>query len=113
MSGARHGAIAEDGNRGRGEGRGRPGGRGARPRGVASGMDGSGRWAERRGLPRDEGQRRGADAVRRTVRAARGLGLDTITVYAFSMQNWERPPAEVAGLMALLGEFLASERDEI
>src|SRR4029079_16396586 len=76
-------------------------------------MDGNGRWAERRGLARVQGHREGSQAVRRTVRAARRLGLRALTLYAFSEQNWARPEDEVDALMDLLREFLLSERDEI
>jgi len=76
-------------------------------------MDGNGRWAEQLGRPRPEGHREGSDAVRRTVRASRRLGLGALTLYAFSAQNWERPQTEVEALMGLLREFLQSERDEI
>ena len=72
-------------------------------------MDGNGRWATRRGLPRVAGHRAGAEAFRRVVEAAPGLGVGTLTVYAFSADNWKRPPAEVAALMALLGGYLRSE----
>jgi undecaprenyl diphosphate synthase len=76
-------------------------------------MDGNGRWAAERGLPRHEGHRRGADAVRRVVQAARELGLPALTLYAFSAQNWDRPRGEVAHLMRLLRRFLLDERAEI
>ncbi len=76
-------------------------------------MDGNGRWAQRRGLPRVEGHRRGAVAVRDVVRAAREIGLRAITLYAFSAQNWDRPPEEVATLMQLLRDYVIDERDEI
>jgi len=76
-------------------------------------MDGNGRWAERRGLPRIEGHRLGADSVRDVTRAARELGIEALTLYAFSSQNWQRPVAEVAGLMQLLRDYLVSERSEI
>jgi len=72
-------------------------------------MDGNGRWATRQGLPRVAGHRAGAEAFRRVVEAAPGLGVGTLTVYAFSADNWKRPPAEVAALMALLGGYLRSE----
>src|SRR5205814_5593082 len=85
----------------------------ALPRHIAIIMDGNGRWAERRGLPRVEGHRRGADAVRETVRACREFGIEALTLYAFSSQNWERPPSEVAALMALLADFVRREREEI
>ncbi len=83
------------------------------PRHVAVIMDGNGRWAEARGLPRVAGHREGAEAVRAVVRTARRIGLPALTLYAFSMQNWARPVEEVAALMALLGEFLRSERGDI
>ena len=73
-------------------------------------MDGNGRWARARGLPRTEGHRRGADAVRRAVEAAPGLGITTLTLYAFSADNWRRPSAEVSTLMRLLESFLVRER---
>ncbi len=76
-------------------------------------MDGNGRWAEQRGLPRLEGHRKGSDSVREVTRAARRLGLKALTLYAFSAQNWERPPDEVAGLMDLLRDYLQRERPEI
>jgi undecaprenyl diphosphate synthase len=76
-------------------------------------MDGNGRWAQLRGQPRSLGHREGADAVRRTVRAARRLGLRALTLYAFSEQNWARPEEEVDALMVLLRDFLLSERGEI
>jgi undecaprenyl diphosphate synthase len=76
-------------------------------------MDGNGRWAQLRGQPRATGHREGATAVRRTVRAARRLGLHALTLYAFSEQNWARPEEEVDAVMQLLREFLLSERDEI
>ncbi len=76
-------------------------------------MDGNGRWAQLRGQPRAAGHREGALSVRRTVRAARRLGLRALTLYAFSEQNWERPEDEVDALMLLLREFLLTERDEI
>jgi undecaprenyl diphosphate synthase len=76
-------------------------------------MDGNGRWAQDRDLPRVQGHREGSQAVRRTVRAARRLGLRALTLYAFSEQNWARPEDEVDALMELLREFLLSERDEL
>lgn len=76
-------------------------------------MDGNGRWAQARGLPRAHGHREGAAAVRRTVRVARRLGLRALTLYAFSEQNWSRPEEEVDALMQLLRDFLLNERDEI
>jgi undecaprenyl diphosphate synthase len=79
------------------------------PRHVAVIMDGNGRWAEARGLPRVEGHRAGADAVRTVTEEARRVGLPALTLYAFSMQNWQRPKEEVEALMLLLGEFLQAE----
>ncbi|MDB4997087.1 MAG: Undecaprenyl diphosphate synthase [Myxococcaceae bacterium] len=76
-------------------------------------MDGNGRWAQQRGIPRAHGHREGSAAVRRIVRTARRLGLRALTLYAFSEQNWARPEDEVDALMELLREFLLSEKDEI
>jgi undecaprenyl diphosphate synthase len=83
------------------------------PRHVAIIMDGNGRWAEERGLPRTAGHERGADAVRDVVRAAREIGIPALTLYAFSAQNWGRPVREVAHLMELLRRFLVEERAEL
>ena len=83
------------------------------PRHVAIIMDGNGRWASRRGVPRALGHSHGAHAVRRIVRAARELGLEALTLYAFSAQNWARPRAEVAHLMRLLARFLLEERADL
>lgn len=74
-------------------------------------MDGNGRWANGRGLSRSDGHRAGASAVRRVTQAAPGLGIDLMTLYAFSSDNWKRPPQEVAFLMELLGSFLATETE--
>lgn len=76
------------------------------PRHVAIIMDGNGRWASARGLPRVEGHRRGVQALRRTVRAAIELGIDYLTIYSFSSENWSRPPQEVRELMGLLKLFV-------
>ncbi len=76
-------------------------------------MDGNGRWAEERGLPRLEGHREGSNSVREVTRTARRIGVKALTLYAFSAQNWSRPVDEVAGLMDLLREYLESERREI
>jgi len=76
---------------------------------VAVIMDGNGRWATARALPRTAGHVRGADAVRRTVEAAAGLGIRTLTLYAFSADNWQRPPAEVRALLRLFARHLRSE----
>jgi undecaprenyl diphosphate synthase len=83
------------------------------PRHVAIIMDGNGRWAKGRGLPRVAGHRQGAAAVRTVTRAARRLGLEALTLYAFSMQNWSRPADEVEALMLLLVEFLEKEQQEL
>jgi undecaprenyl diphosphate synthase len=83
------------------------------PRHVGIIMDGNGRWAQRHGKPRLEGHRAGAESVRDITRASRELGLEALTLYAFSSQNWQRPMDEVAGLMQLLREFLIDERSEI
>jgi undecaprenyl diphosphate synthase len=80
---------------------------------VAIVMDGNGRWAQQRGWHRPSGHREGSEAVRRIVRASRRLGVRALTLYAFSAQNWERPPVEVDALMDLLREFLVGERREI
>jgi len=76
------------------------------PRHLAIVMDGNGRWAEQRGLPRSEGHRAGLAAVRRTVEACREFGIRHLTLYAFSTENWKRPPGEIRALMGLLREFL-------
>src|SRR3954468_9074851 len=76
------------------------------PAHVAIIMDGNGRWAARRGLPRVEGHRRGLEAVRRAIRAAIDLGVKYLTIYSFSSENWRRPPTEVADLMGLLKLFV-------
>ncbi len=75
-------------------------------------MDGNGRWAKRRHLPRLIGHQRGVEAVRRLTRAARGMGLDAMTLYAFSTENWNRPEDEVSALMGLLKRFIVSDLDE-
>ena len=76
-------------------------------------MDGNGRWAARRGLPRIDGHRRGLEALRETVRAAIEFGLDYLTVYSFSMENWNRPVQEVADLMGLLKGFILNDLNEL
>jgi undecaprenyl diphosphate synthase len=85
----------------------------ARPAHVAIIMDGNGRWARSRGLPRSAGHSRGAEALRRAVRAAIELGLDYLTVFAFSAENWRRPAREVDGLMGLLRHYLMGEIGEL
>ncbi|MEI7705227.1 MAG: polyprenyl diphosphate synthase [Deltaproteobacteria bacterium] len=83
------------------------------PRHVAIIMDGNGRWAETRGRSRVEGHREGSRSVRSVTREARKIGLEALTLYAFSSQNWGRPDEEVGALMQLLAEYLDSERAEI
>ena len=78
---------------------------------VAIIMDGNGRWATRRGHPRSAGHAAGARAVSRTVEAATRLGVGTLTLYAFSSDNWTRPAAEVRALMRLFRRYLAAERE--
>lgn len=79
------------------------------PRHVAIIMDGNGRWAEKRHEPRLFGHKAGADSVRNVVEAARELGIQVLTLYAFSSENWNRPTREVSGLMSILKKFLVSE----
>jgi undecaprenyl diphosphate synthase len=79
------------------------------PRHVAIVMDGNGRWAQRRHLPRVAGHKRGVDALRATVQNCLDRGIAVLTVFAFSSENWNRPPDEVSGLMELLGLALARE----
>ena len=83
------------------------------PRHVAVIMDGNGRWAESRGLPRLRGHEEGAESVRAISRACRELGVEALTLYSFSTENWKRPADEVAGLMGLLSRYLVEERREI
>jgi undecaprenyl diphosphate synthase len=83
------------------------------PRHVAIIMDGNGRWAASRGLPRSEGHRRGVEALRRTVRAAGDLGIDILTIFSFSSENWSRPPAEIRDLMGLLRRFVRNDLAEL
>jgi undecaprenyl diphosphate synthase len=79
------------------------------PAHIAIIMDGNGRWAKARGLPRIEGHRRGVETVRTTTFAARDLGVKVLTLYAFSIENWKRPQDEVGGLMSLLEYYLKKE----
>ena len=83
------------------------------PRHIAVIMDGNGRWAKERGLPRTEGHRRGADAVRAVTEACGELGVEFLTLYAFSSENWKRPKREVEALMKLLEQFLRTETKEL
>jgi undecaprenyl diphosphate synthase len=80
------------------------------PRHVAVIMDGNGRWAKKRGMRRIKGHHEGASAVRRTVESCRYLGIDVLTLYAFSSQNWGRPRAEISGLMTLFDIYIRKER---
>jgi undecaprenyl diphosphate synthase len=79
------------------------------PRHVAIIMDGNGRWAAARGLPRIEGHRHGVEALRRTVRAAGDMGISVMTIYSFSSENWSRPPSEIHDLMGLLRRFIRND----
>ncbi len=88
-------------------------GSGSGPRHVAIIMDGNGRWAKKRGLPRVAGHRAGAEAVRKTLRAAVKNGVEVLTLYAFSSENWRRPEEEVSDLKGLLGYYLERELDSL
>lgn len=83
------------------------------PRHVAIIMDGNGRWATERGLERNAGHREGIESVREMIRACRDYGVDTLTLYAFSIENWNRPRGEVSELMRLLEEYLETELEEV
>ena len=83
------------------------------PRYVAIITDGNGRWAQQRGLPVIEGHRAGADTLKARLRDAAELGIEELTVYSFSTENWTRPPQEVEGLMRMFGERIASETPEL
>ena len=85
----------------------------ALPAHVAIIMDGNGRWARERGLPRVEGHRRGAESVRAVLRCASSLGIRHLTLYAFSIENWNRPKAEVDTLMKFLARYLKTEQAEM
>ena len=78
----------------------------APPRHIAIIMDGNGRWAKKRGLPRNAGHAAGGDAFRRIANYCRTLGVEYLTVYAFSTENWKRPADEISGMMKLLGEYM-------
>ena len=82
------------------------------PRHVAIIMDGNGRWAESQGLERNAGHRAGVEAVREIVRAAGDLGIEYLTLYAFSSENWNRPKNEVSELMKLIEDYLEENLDE-
>ncbi len=83
------------------------------PRHIAIIMDGNGRWAQSRGLPRIAGHRRGAEAVRRTLTAAGELGIPYLTLFGFSSENWKRPSVEIDDLMGLLRHYLRGEIAEL
>ncbi|MBU0637475.1 MAG: isoprenyl transferase [Planctomycetes bacterium] len=87
--------------------------RAALPRHIAIIMDGNGRWARQRDLPRIEGHRRGSAAVREIVRQCARLGIECLTLYSFSAENWRRPKEEVDALMTLCAQYLIGERQEI
>jgi undecaprenyl diphosphate synthase len=87
-------------------------GTGKMPRHVAIIMDGNGRWAKKRMLPRAMGHKRGVETVRNIVRAAGELGLETLSLYAFSSENWKRPQDEISDLMGLMRDFIKSDLDE-
>lgn len=80
---------------------------------IAIIMDGNGRWAQRRGLARIQGHRAGAEVAKETALAARDMGLEHLTLFAFSTENWKRPPAEVQGIFRLLEEFFVREAREL
>jgi undecaprenyl diphosphate synthase len=83
------------------------------PRHVAIIMDGNGRWARERMLPRPIGHRNGMKAVREVVEGALEVGLEALSLFAFSQENWQRPPMEITALMSLLEEYIQSETDEL
>ena len=83
------------------------------PRHVAIIMDGNGRWAASRGLPRVEGHRRGVEALRKTVRAAGELGISILTIFSFSSENWSRPVSEIQDLLSLLRRFIRNDLAEL
>jgi undecaprenyl diphosphate synthase len=83
------------------------------PKHVAIIMDGNGRWAESRGLPRTAGHKMGIDAVRRAVKAASDLGVEVLTIYSFSTENWSRPKTEVSFLLGLLKRFIQQDVAEL
>lgn len=83
------------------------------PKHIAIIMDGNGRWAKKRGLPRVMGHKAGMDAIKKTVRACSDLGINILTIYAFSTENWKRPQDEVGFLMNLLVEYMRKEIKEL
>ncbi len=86
---------------------------GAVPRHIAIIMDGNGRWAGERGLARSAGHQAGMPAVREAVEGCLAAGVEVLTLFAFSQENWQRPPAEIDALMALLEEYIAREAEEL
>jgi len=84
-----------------------------KPKHIAIIMDGNGRWAQQQGLPRIEGHLRGVESVRRIMEACRDLGVEVLTLFCLSSENWKRPAAELEFLMALLREYLIAERDTL
>jgi undecaprenyl diphosphate synthase len=84
-----------------------------RPRHIAIIMDGNGRWAQQHNLPRAEGHLRGVESVRRTMHACRDLGIEVLTLYCLSSENWKRPATELEFLMTLLKQYLIGERQEL
>ena len=83
------------------------------PKHVAIIMDGNGRWAQKRGLPRIEGHRRGVKSVERILNAVQNTDVEIVTLYAFSVENWNRPPKEIKALMKLLDYFLTAQLSEL
>ena len=83
------------------------------PRHIAVIMDGNGRWAKERGLPRREGHRAGAESVREVTDTCIELGVEYLTLYAFSSENWNRPEAEIKALMGLLDRFLSEKAKDL
>src|SRR5678809_1803598 len=83
------------------------------PKHVAIIMDGNGRWAKKRHLPREAGHYAGMKAVRETVRACCDIGLENLTLFAFSSENWKRPKTEVGALMGLFRAYFRSDMDEL
>ena len=83
------------------------------PRHVAIIMDGNGRWAKQRGVPRLKGHEEGAQSVEAILRACKQAGIQYLTLYAFSTENWVRPPSEIRGLMRILAQFLKTREDDM
>src|SRR5512141_458817 len=83
------------------------------PKHLAIIMDGNGRWARKRGLPRLAGHRAGTENLRRIIRACREFGIPVLSIYAFSTENWRRPPAEVRGLLNILEQVIDRELDDL